>query len=83
MTLRHEKASMPTKSTYRMPVEQSAYDRAGTTIARRLAAFGKTLDERDDAMMRRLQTLTAQVDALSGQVEQLAQMLRPLSHGNG
>jgi hypothetical protein len=40
-------------------------------------------DEWDEAMMRRLQTLTARVDALSGQVEQLAQMLRPLSHGNG
>ena len=34
--------------------------------------------ERDAAMLRRLQTLTARVDALSAQVEQLAQALRQL-----
>ena len=40
-------------------------------------------NERDAAMMRRLQTLTVRVDALSGQVEQLAQALRQLTHGTG
>ena len=39
--------------------------------------------ERDAAMMRRLQTLTARVDALSVQVEQLAQALRQLTRGSG
>ena len=38
---------------------------------------------RDSAMMQRLQTLTARVDALSLQVEQLAQALRRLTRGNG
>ena len=40
-------------------------------------------NERDAAMMRRLQTLTARVDALSVQVQQLAQALRQLTPGNG
>ena len=40
-------------------------------------------NERDAAMMRRLQTLTARVDALSEQVECLAQALRQLTHGTG
>jgi hypothetical protein len=34
--------------------------------------------ERDATMLRHLQTLTARVDALSGQVEQLQQALRRL-----
>ena len=38
-------------------------------------------DERDEAMMRRLQTLTARVDTLSGQVEALQQALRQLTRG--
>jgi hypothetical protein len=40
-------------------------------------------NERDAAMMRYLQTLTARVDALSVQVEHLAQALRQLTHGTG
>jgi len=40
-------------------------------------------DERDAAMMRRLQNLTARLDALSMQVEQLAQALRQLTRGTG
>ena len=39
--------------------------------------------ERDAAMMQRLQTLTARVDALSAQVEHLAQALRRLTPGSG
>jgi tRNA C32,U32 (ribose-2'-O)-methylase TrmJ len=39
--------------------------------------------ERDAAMMRRLQSLTARLDALSMQVEQLAQALRQLTRGTG
>jgi hypothetical protein len=35
-------------------------------------------NERDADILRRLQTLTARVDALSAQVEQLAQALRQL-----
>ena len=40
-------------------------------------------DERDATMMRRLQNLTARLDALSMQVEQLAQALRQLTRGTG
>jgi hypothetical protein len=40
-------------------------------------------NERDAVMMRHLQSLTARVDALSVQVEQLAQALRQLTPGNG
>ena len=40
-------------------------------------------NERDAAMMRRLRTLTARVDALSVQVEHLAQALRQLTRGTG
>ena len=39
--------------------------------------------ERDAAMLQRLQTLTARVDALSVQVQQLAQALRQLTRGTG
>jgi prefoldin subunit 5 len=40
-------------------------------------------NERDAAMMRHLQTLTARLDALSVQVQQLAQALRQLTRGTG
>ena len=40
-------------------------------------------DERDAAMMRRLRTLTERMEALSVQVQQLAQALRQLTHGTG
>ena len=40
-------------------------------------------NERNTAMMRRLQSLIARVDALSGQVEALQQALRQLTRRNG
>jgi hypothetical protein len=40
-------------------------------------------EERDAAMMRRLRTLTERLDALSGQVQRLAQALRQLTRGTG
>jgi hypothetical protein len=39
--------------------------------------------ERDAAMLQRLQTLTARVDALSAQVEHVQQALGRLTHGTG
>ena len=39
--------------------------------------------ERDAIMLERLRTLTARVDALSTQVEQLAPALRRLTRGTG
>jgi tRNA C32,U32 (ribose-2'-O)-methylase TrmJ len=48
-----------------------------------LQRLEKHYEERDSAMMQRLQTLTARVDALSLQVEQLAQALGRLTRGNG
>jgi tRNA C32,U32 (ribose-2'-O)-methylase TrmJ len=40
-------------------------------------------EERDAAMMQRLQNLTARLDALSVEVRQLAQALQQLPRGNG
>jgi MbeD/MobD like len=48
-----------------------------------LQRLEKHYNERDAAMMRHLQSLTARVDALSVQVERLAQALRQLTPGNG
>ena len=48
-----------------------------------LARLEKHYSERDAALLEHLRTLTARVDALTGQVEQLAQALRQLSHGTG
>ena len=60
---------------------------AMTAIEQQLLAALNRLErhynERDAAMMGRLQSLTARVDALSGQVQQLAQALRQLTRGTG
>jgi polyhydroxyalkanoate synthesis regulator phasin len=48
-----------------------------------LARLERHYSERDAAILQRLQTLTARVDALSEQVEGLQQALRQLTRGTG
>jgi tRNA C32,U32 (ribose-2'-O)-methylase TrmJ len=73
----------PPSKNNRVAEEEEAMTALEQQLLAALQLLERHYSERDTAMMQRLQTLTARVDALSGQVEQLAQALRQLTRGTG